>query len=258
MPRDDGPRTGGSGQGRGQAGFGADRASRTRSGAVKSAGKRKPASRDPRAVADAQRAGRAAFLDRFGVSRETEERLDRYVALLTEWQSRINLIAPATLSVVWERHIADSLQLEQFLPPFQRCADLGSGGGLPGLVIAIQRPGAHVDLVESNGKKAAFLRTVMRELGLSGAVHAERIEAVGPVLSSADVVTARALASLSELLAMVEPHVKPEAKCFFAKGETHGEEIEAASALWRFEMVKHDSILKDGSVVLELGAIERR
>ena len=260
MPREGGRREGwprDGGQGRGRAGSPAQGAGRSGSGAAKPPGKRKTASRDPRIVAEAQREGRAAFLDRYDVSRETAERLDRYVALLTEWQRRINLIAPATLGEVWERHIADSLQLARLLPPFERCADLGSGGGLPGLIIAIERPGGHVDLVESNGKKAAFLRAVMRDLGLTGAVHAVRIEAAQSVLSSADVITARALASLPELLTMVEPHLKPTAKCFFAKGETHGEEIDAASALWRFEMVKHDSILKDGSVVLELDAIAR-
>ena len=210
------------------------------------------------AVREAQAAGRALFLESRNVSRETLERLDRFVALLTEWQARINLVAPATLGEVWERHIADSLALEGLLPAFERAVDLGSGGGLPGLIVAAVRveSGAVVDLVESSAKKAAFLRTVQRDLGLGGTVHAERIERCGATLTAADIVTARALAPLDTLCGLVAPHLKPGARCFFQKGRSHEQEIEAATAHWRFTMLKHVAGAGDGSVVLELSAIE--
>ncbi len=212
----------------------------------------------PAVIRELQAAGRARFLETQNVSRETLERLDRFVVLLTEWQARINLIAPATLGEVWERHIVDSLLLERLLPPFERAIDLGSGGGLPGLIVAAVRVGgATVDLVESNGKKAAFLRTVQRELGLPGTVHAARIEACGASIAEADIVTARALAPLDELCGLVAPHLKPGARCFFQKGRSHEQEIAAAAAHWRFTMLKHPSGLADDSVVLELAGIER-
>lgn len=203
---------------------------------------------------------RQRVLEQFTVSRETLERLDRYVELLVAWQARINLVAPSTLGEVWTRHVADSLSLEQHLPAFRRAVDLGSGAGLPGLVIAAVRAdtGATVDLVESNAKKAAFLRTVQRENGLRGMVHAARIQDCGAALAAAEIVTARALAPLDDLLALVVPHIGPTARCFFAKGRSHEQEINAAAAHWRFSMVKHESALADGSVVLEIGDVQPR
>ncbi|MEH6721451.1 MAG: 16S rRNA (guanine(527)-N(7))-methyltransferase RsmG [Aurantimonas endophytica] len=201
---------------------------------------------------------RARVLEQFTVSRETLARLDRYVDLLVTWQTRVNLIAASTIGEIWTRHVADSLSLERRLPPFQRAVDLGSGAGFPALVIASARPGATVDLIESNAKKAAFLRTVQRETGLCGTVHAARIEDCGAALASADIVTARALASLDQLLGFVAPYIAPSARCFFAKGRSHEQEINAATAHWRFSMVKHESELEDGSVVLEIGDIAPR
>lgn len=221
--------------------------------------KRKAAPR-PAEVAARQAEGHAHFLETHDVSRETLARLDQYVALLTEWQRRINLVAPATIGDVWARHIADSLVLERLLPPFQHCVDLGSGAGLPGLVVAAARAeqGGVVDLVESNAKKAAFLRAVQRGLGLDGTVHAARIEDCGAALVAADLVTARALAPLPELLAMVAPHIRTSARCFFQKGRSHEQEINQAAAHWRFTVVKHESNLEDGSVILDIGDIARR
>lgn len=212
----------------------------------------------PADVAAAQERGRAEFLSTHNVSRETLERLDRYVALLTEWQTRMNLVAPATIGDVWSRHIADSLALERLLPEAQLCVDLGSGAGLPGLVIAAARPGLNVDLVEANSKKIAFLRAVQRDLGLAGTAHAARIEDCGAALAKADIVTARALASLTELFALVAPHIRADTRCFFQKGRNHEQEINAATAHWRFSMIKHESSLDDGSVVLEIDKIAPR
>ncbi|MER0236542.1 16S rRNA (guanine(527)-N(7))-methyltransferase RsmG [Fulvimarina sp. MAC8] len=199
---------------------------------------------------------RERFTARFDVSRETLDGLDRYVALLTDWQTRMNLVAPSTLATVWERHIADSLQLEALLPPFETCSDLGSGGGLPGIVIAIMRTDSKVHLVESVGKKATFLRAVADDLGLNTHVHARRIESSGHALRQSEVVTARALASLDKLCGLVSPHISTETRCFFAKGASHEAEIAAARELWSFDLKIHDSQLAEGSVILELAAIQ--
>src|SRR6266853_3582408 len=149
-------------------------------------------------------ADRARALVFTPVSRETLERLDRFVALLLTWQRTTNLIAPSTVLNLWTRHIADSLQLLSFVPDARIWVDLGAGGGFPGLVIACalaDRPGAHVYLVESNHKKAAFLREAQRLTTAPATVHATRSEEfVASFEGRADVVTARALAPLKPLL----------------------------------------------------------
>ncbi|WP_427025073.1 16S rRNA (guanine(527)-N(7))-methyltransferase RsmG [Aureimonas ureilytica] len=218
----------------------------------------RPASR-PRmgkAATDAKLAEeRSLVLSRHGVSRETVEKLDAYVELLRTWQSRINLISPATIPEIWTRHLEDGLWLSHLARASTRWVDLGSGAGFPGLVLAIAlcgREGAEVHLVESNTKKAAFLRAVIRELALPAEVHAERIEDCGEALGAAQAVSARALANLNDLFGLVAPHVSEDAVLWFPKGRNHGEEIAEASAHWRFVMVKHSSQIEDGSVVLEI------
>jgi 16S rRNA (guanine527-N7)-methyltransferase len=184
--------------------------------------------------------GRADVLRRLNVSRETDDRLDLLVDRLRQWQSRINLIAPSTLSEIWVRHILDSGQLSHLEPEAQHWIDLGSGGGFPGLVVAIlgaERPGFRVDLVESNGKKAAFLRQIIREAGLNSRVFAERIEVAlcrsdwGVV----DVVSARALASLNDLLRLGFPLLKTGTKALFPKGRDVELEMAQASRFWWFQ-----------------------
>ncbi|MEN3794176.1 16S rRNA (guanine(527)-N(7))-methyltransferase RsmG [Fulvimarina sp. MAC3] len=210
---------------------------------------------EPEELARLQAEDRAGFCERLDVSRETLQKLDRYVAMLTEWQTRMNLVAPSTLGHVWERHIADSLQLDALLPPFETGCDLGSGGGLPGIVVAIMRPDAKVHLVESVGKKASFLRAVADDLGLNTHVHARRIEASGQALKRSEVVTARALAALDKLCGLVSPHIEPQTRCFFAKGASHESEIAAARERWSFNLKIHGSSLAEGSVILELSEI---
>src|SRR3954466_10359735 len=132
------------------------------------------------------------------VSRETEARLDRYVALLLEWQAKTNLVAPSTLPHLWTRHISDSLQLLALAPSAKTWADLGSGGGFPGVVLACalaEMPGATVHLVERNAKKAAFLREALRVTNSRGLVHLADIgDNVDRITGPVDCVTARALA----------------------------------------------------------------
>ncbi len=180
----------------------------------------------------------------FDVSRETIGRLDRFVDLLLNWQRRTNLIAPSTVPSLWTRHVADSLQLldlveaQQEKPP--SWLDLGSGGGFPGIVIACaiaNVPGAQIHLVESNQKKAAFLREAVRETNAPGVVHAARIASVSPALEAMafDYVTARALAPLPDLLEMVVPFVKKGAKALLLKGQDLDHELTESTKHWHIE-----------------------
>lgn len=180
----------------------------------------------------------------FDVSRETIARLDRFVDLLLIWQRRTNLISPATIPSLWTRHVADSLQLLELVEaPRSRprvWLDLGSGGGFPGIVIACALadvPGAQVHLVESNLKKAAFLREAIRETNAPGIVHASRIESLAVTLAGAtvDYVTARALAPLPDLLEMIAPFVKKGAKALLLKGQDLDHELTESTKHWHIE-----------------------
>jgi len=182
---------------------------------------------------------RARALTLTPVSRETLERLDRFVALLLEWQQRINLIAPSTEPKIWTRHVADSLQLLPLAPDARIWADLGSGGGFPGLVIACalaDTPGAQVHLVESTGKKAAFLREAAKCTGTPVTVYAMRVEDFakappGPI----EVVTARALAPLAKLLTLANPLLKSGTFALFPKGQDVEAELTEAAKCWKIQ-----------------------
>jgi 16S rRNA (guanine527-N7)-methyltransferase len=182
---------------------------------------------------------RAVTLVGDSVSRETWERLDGLVALLLKWQHTTNLVAPSTLPEVWTRHIADSLQLLTIVPDARAWADLGSGGGFPGLVVACamaDHPGAKIELVESNQKKSAFLREAARVLSVPAIVHARRIEDfISVTVQSFDVVTARALAPLEKLIDYASPLLKAGAIGLFPKGQDVEAELTAASKSWTIE-----------------------
>jgi 16S rRNA (guanine527-N7)-methyltransferase len=169
------------------------------------------------------------------VSRETAKRLEAFVALLLDWQRKTNLIAPSTVPEIWTRHVADSLQLLDLAPDAKTWIDLGSGGGFPGLVIACAlRPPAIVHLVESNSKKAAFLREAVRVTGAPARVHATRIEDFSAQFQdTADIVTARALAPLPKLLELIEPFVKRGAKALLLKGQDVEAELTESSKYWK-------------------------
>jgi len=174
------------------------------------------------------------------VSRETFRRLGLIVELLRKWQKTINLVAPATLSEVWSRHIADSLQLiNHVAADSARWADLGSGGGFPGLVVAAalsERPGADVHLVESDTRKSAFLREVARVAELPVTVHAHRIEQVAQMLApGTEVVSARALAPLPKLLELAEPFLTAGALGVFPKGRDAERELTEARKGWTLD-----------------------
>lgn len=187
-------------------------------------------------------ADKQTFLQAIPVSRETMERLEAYERLVTKWTPAINLVASSTLPNLWSRHFLDSAQIFSLCPPgAETWADLGSGGGFPGLVIAMmakeKMPGLSVTLVESDLRKAAFLATVARETGLDVTIRAERVEKIAPL--NADVVSARALAPLSKLLSWARCHLKPEGRALFLKGAEHEAEILAARQDWAFELEKH-------------------
>jgi 16S rRNA (guanine527-N7)-methyltransferase len=173
------------------------------------------------------------------VSRETATRLDRFVALLIAWEKHTNLIARSTIPVIWTRHIADSLQLLDLAPQAKVWADLGSGAGFPGIVIACalaETEGAKVHLVESIGKKAAFLREAVQVTGAPAIVHAMRIEDfVDKAPESIEVVTARALAPLPKLLPLAYPLLKKGAVGVFPKGQDVGSELTDAAKYWKIQ-----------------------
>ena len=184
-------------------------------------------------------ADRAQALELTPVSRETAERLDRFVDVLLEWQRKTNLIAASTIPKVWTRHIADSLQLVALAKGARHWIDLGSGGGFPGLVIAAalaDAPGAEVHLVESTAKKAAFLREAARHIGAPAHVHAVRIEDfVKNFKGKPDAVTARALAPLNLLLRLAAPLLKTGAQGLFLKGQDVEAELTEASKYWNIQ-----------------------
>jgi len=205
---------------------------------------------------------RARALASIPVSRETAARLDEFLELLLKWQQTTNQIAPSTVPEIWTRHILDSLQLLRLAPTARTWVDLGSGGGFPGLVIACalaERPGIKVHLVESNRKKAGFLREAARRLGVPALVHAMRIEDfVNTFGESADVVTARALASLGELLSLVEPLLKNGAIGLFPKGQDVETELTEAAKYWIIEADSIPSLTSAPGRVLIIRTVRRR
>lgn len=189
------------------------------------------------------------------VSRETCDDLVTFEQQFLRWSARINLAARSTLDDLWSRHVLDSAQLWRIAPDATRWLDLGSGGGFPGAVIAIlakERADAHVDLVESNRKKAAFLRTVLAQLSAPATVHPVRIEDAAAHIGRPDIVTARALAPLSDLIRLAEPWLKAGSVGLFHKGRDYAQEIAESRYEWRFDLVEHVSRVDPDSRILEI------
>lgn len=162
------------------------------------------------------------------VSRETRERLDIYEGLLLKWSKVKNLVGPSTLGDIWERHFRDCLQLRMIAPNAMKWVDLGSGAGLPGLVIAAslaESPGAVVHLIESDGRKCAFLREAIRATNVPARVHHGRIEDVLRSFPQVEVVTARALAPMKQLIAFSASLLKGGAEGLFLKGQDYSAEL---------------------------------
>lgn len=194
------------------------------------------------------------------VSRETLQRLTLYADLLRHWTRRINLISASTVDALWQRHFLDSAQVFDIAPPQARTwLDLGSGGGFPGLVIAVMaaecRPDLRITLVESDQRKAAFLRRVARETGVGAVVLAERAEALPP--QRADVVSARALAPLDKLLGFAERHLSPGGTALFPKGARAAGEIKTARKSWQFALDLRPSLTDDKAAILKITELSR-
>ncbi len=193
----------------------------------------------------------------FDVSRETMERLEQFAILFQKWAKTINLVAPSTLGDMWNRHIRDSVQIYKLNPGPMHWIDLGSGGGFPGVVTAIllRDCGAGwVDLVESNQKKAAFLRRALLETEARGTVHALRIEDAAEHLPECDCISARALAELNKLFELSESWLCNTSgrRAFFHKGRDYMLEVEKARGEWSFDLVTHKSTVEMDSYVLEI------
>jgi 16S rRNA (guanine527-N7)-methyltransferase len=199
--------------------------------------------------------GRESFAASLGVSRETLERLTLHLDLLQRWQRAINLVGPATLADPWRRHILDSAQLLAHLPPATASlVDLGSGAGFPGMVLAVLGvPG--VVLIESDRRKAEFLRAVARETGAAVTVRAERIEDLAGW--PAEVVTARALAPLPRLLPLAERFLAADSVCLLLKGRNVARELTAAMKSWHMAPEMAPSRSDPAGTVLKLRGVRR-
>ena len=196
----------------------------------------------------------------FGVSRETIEMLEHFVELTLKWSPRINLISKSTHSVIWSRHIADSLQIVPLISGSPTSwLDLGSGGGFPGVVAAIclkpSVPECRFTLVDSDSRKGVFLKTVARELDLNMEVLSDRIQDI--VRPPSDIITARALARLPDLLEMAHPHVKKNSVCLFLKGADADCELTQARESWTMEVEQIKSITNPNGVILKIGGLAR-
>ena len=215
--------------------------------------------RRPNRIMDAE-----AFAETYHVSRETLTKLMAFQALLGKWQQSVNLVGPTTLADFWQRHAADSAQILRYAPSSAKIwLDLGSGGGLPGLVLAImlaeKTPAARLSMVESDRKKAAFLRAVIADIGLSAEVYHSRIEALGDArptgLAAIDVITARALAPLGDLLGLLHPFYDSSTVALLHKGRHWQEELTASEQYWKLTYKAHISDTNADARLLEITAL---
>lgn len=193
------------------------------------------------------------------VPRETLERLKIYELLLHKWTSKINLVSPGSLQDVWVRHFEDSRQIHDVAPTSGKWCDLGSGGGFPVMVVAIlsrtECPDREFSLIESDQRKAAFLRTVARETGVNCQVFADRIENLAPL--QADILTARGLAHLDKLLEYAHRHMRSDGVAILPKGKTWQAELETARTKWSFSCQSVTSRTEPTAAILKISGIKR-
>lgn len=206
---------------------------------------------------------RSYLTETLDVSRETMGRLEIYADALVHWQKSVNLIAPETVDQIWHRHIVDSAQLIRLAPDADIWADFGSGAGLPGMIVGIllsSRPHAKVYLVESNGKKTAFLRDVKHRTGAAVEILSGRIESptVQSRIADVDIVTARALASLSKLFEYSHPAISNGARALLMKGREVSNEIADARDDWNFDVECHQSVSAPDSTIVDVRSLHPR
>ncbi|MQR98715.1 16S rRNA (guanine(527)-N(7))-methyltransferase RsmG [Gluconobacter aidae] len=188
------------------------------------------------------------------VSRETHERLERFADLLVQWNAKINLVSPRDIAQLWPRHIEDSLQLAELIPKGATITDLGSGGGFPGIILAIATD-SPVTLIESDQRKCAFLREAGRICCAKVTVIAKRIEAASP--PPADIITARALAPLNKLLDWARPLLKEDGFCLFLKGQKAQAELTEASADWHMNHSMFPSRTDPDGAIIKVSDFKR-
>ncbi|MBX3524249.1 MAG: 16S rRNA (guanine(527)-N(7))-methyltransferase RsmG [Xanthobacteraceae bacterium] len=193
------------------------------------------------------------------VSRETAERLDRFVAHFLKWQQAVQLVAPSTLNTLWTRHIADSLQLLPDIEDAKEIVDVGSGGGFPGLVLAIASPDKKFHLVESDTRKASFLREAARIADAPATVCAERVESVAKRIGTGiQTVTARAFAPLPKLLELTEDFLRAGAKGVFLKSQDIDDELTTAAKSWNVNYQLRNSLTDPRGRILLIDKASRR
>ncbi|WP_037314710.1 16S rRNA (guanine(527)-N(7))-methyltransferase RsmG [Ruegeria halocynthiae] len=199
------------------------------------------------------------LFDGLDVSRETFDRLKTYVELVQRWNPKINLVSRNSLNEVWTRHILDSVQVYRCADSFDVWADLGSGGGFPGMVCAImaieEAPDARFVFVESDQRKSAFLRNVARECGAKCTVLSKRIEAVDPL--NADILSARALADLPTLMSFCDRHLSYSGTALLPKGASWKKELEDTHEEWNFEAEPITSLTEPQAVILKIKGVSR-
>jgi len=188
------------------------------------------------------------------------EKLMHYQSVALKWNKKINLVSPVSATEFWDRHIVDSVQVFHVKQNWTgHYVDLGSGGGLPGVVCSVLKRNRKMDgsitFVESDLRKAAFLRTISRELSLEIAVVAKRIDSVESL--DADILTARALAPLPALLGFAQLHLSPAGTAVFPKGSRWQQEVADARQQWTFDLQAHQSHTSPDSRLLEIEGISR-
>lgn len=201
--------------------------------------------------------GPEEFAAASNVSRETLAKLKVYAGLLEDWNARHNLVSESSLPDLWQRHILDSAQLVPLIPDGAKTlADLGSGAGFPGLVLAVLLAGrVNVSLFEATKKKCEFLQAVATRLALDVAIRNERMEAAKP--EAFDVVTARACAPLTKLLGYAQYFAGKSTVCLFLKGQSVDAELTEAGKFWRMKTIKHPSQTHEKSAILEITKLKR-
>jgi 16S rRNA (guanine527-N7)-methyltransferase len=189
------------------------------------------------------------------VSRETTDLLKAFLELVEKWNGKINLVAPSTLAEGWDRHVVDSAQIFRYAEGHgAKWLDIGSGGGFPGIVIAIMArqlaPGVHVTMVESDKRKCVFLREACRELNISAKVICDRVENLAPF--GASILSARAMASLDQLLTHVSRHLAKDGVALLPKGRNTGQELADAHRNWAFQSESHESLTDPAASIVKI------
>ena len=199
------------------------------------------------------------MIQKFNVSRETLEQLKQFEDVVRKWNPRINLVSRRSLDDFWTRHIVDSVQVLRTVKPTGRWVDLGSGGGFPGIVVAIcaatENPDLDIRLIESDQRKSAFLRNAARECGAKCTVISKRIEQADA--QNADVLSARALADLTTLMEFSERHLNKSGIALFPKGVTWKKEVEDAQEKWSFELEAITSLTEPDAAILKIKGVTR-